>query len=71
MEQSPSWEANQFSTSQEIRRNLGNPNVHYRIHKCLQPAPIVSKFYPFPQFILTITSTANIFHAVCINDCHC
>ena len=33
MEQSPSWEANQFSASQEIPRILWNPNVHYLTQK--------------------------------------
>ena len=32
MEQSPSWEANRFSASQEIPRILCNQKVHYRIH---------------------------------------
>ena len=34
MEQSPSWEANVFSASQEIPTFYGNPKVHYHIHKC-------------------------------------
>jgi hypothetical protein len=33
MEQSPSWGSIQFSASQEIPLNLGNPRVHYSIHK--------------------------------------
>jgi hypothetical protein len=43
IEQSPSWEANWFSASQEIPRILCNPKVHYRIHKCPPPVPILSQ----------------------------
>jgi hypothetical protein len=46
MEQSPSWEANWFSASQEIPQILWNPKVHYCNHKCLQPVHILSQLYP-------------------------
>jgi len=32
MEQSPSWESNRFSASQEIARILLNPMVHCRVY---------------------------------------
>ena len=57
MQQSPSWEANRFSASQEIPCNLLDPKVYYRVYKRPPPVPILSQINPahaLPSHILKI-----------------
>ena len=55
MEQSPSWEANRFSASQEISRILWNPKVPYRSQKRPPPAHNLNQLdpvhYPTSHFL--------------------
>jgi hypothetical protein len=73
MEQSPSWEANRFSSSQETPFIWWNPKVPYFIHKSLPPIPILSqtdpvraptshflKIYLNPLLSLTLWSARNL-----------
>ena len=46
IEQSPSWEANMFSASQQIPLILWGSKVHYRIHKSPPPIPVLSQMDP-------------------------
>ena len=50
MEQSPSWEANRFSASQEILHILGNHMVHYCSHLSLSWASSIQPMPWHPTF---------------------
>ena len=57
MEHSPSWDANQFSASQEIPYISWNLKVHYRIHLSLTWAPLFQSMPLLPTRSILILSS--------------
>jgi len=56
-QQSPSWEANSSTASQEIPRILWNQNVHCRVHNSSPSVPVLSQIIPvhaFPLYYLKV-----------------
>ena len=51
MQQSPSWKANSFSSSQEILQILLNPKVECHLHNCLPLVTVMNHVYLYCKFL--------------------
>jgi len=59
MEQSPSWEADNHSSSQETPHLFWNPKVHYHVDKSLPLVLILSKM----NLVHTLPSSVSMIHS--------
>jgi hypothetical protein len=59
-EQSPCWEANSFSASQEIPHTVWNPKVHHRVHKSPPLVSILSQISPVHSLFYFLNIHFNI-----------
>ena len=67
-EQSPSWEANRFSASQEIPHILWNPKIDYPIHTC---PPLVSNLSPLGKCWNSTFNVASTFSCQLLPNATC
>jgi hypothetical protein len=67
MEQSPLWEATNYSASREILRVLWNLKVHYRVLKTT-PLLRVSSVHAHPPFCFMIHFDMILPYFCCINE---
>ena len=68
MQQSPSWEANRFSTSQEIPHTLRNPKFNYHIHKCLPRVRILSDEVHKTKFFDQLSTDSSENRLLCVSS---